>query len=217
MTRCSPMSSAPPRRREPAQAGRAAHSGTRRWRAAVIGGYLDGENAWQTASNPIRRGSAQPRRPRLLPMDRWLRFSGTGAHRVARQERRGIRPVQDPAADGRIRARPAAGKRLDARRRRRTPAAPPSVPPGYGREAGHLHRADPHPQRPHESHPDPAPHHPPDRTWPRRGTRRLDQKRWLMKSRSCTKRTVRGARRVLRGRSAAWPARKHGRCSSRTT
>ena len=57
------------------------HSGTRRWRAAVIGRYLDGENALadglQDAFGPGQLNLADRG---FFSMDRWLRFSGTGAH-----------------------------------------------------------------------------------------------------------------------------------------
>jgi len=57
------------------------HSGTRRWKAAVIGRYFDGENAladglepyfWPGQLNLADRG--------FFSMDRWLRFSAAGAH-----------------------------------------------------------------------------------------------------------------------------------------
>ena len=57
------------------------HSGTRRWRAAVIGRYLDGENALadglQAAFGPGQLNLADRG---FFSMDRWIRFSGTGAH-----------------------------------------------------------------------------------------------------------------------------------------
>ena len=57
------------------------HSGTRRWKAAVIGRYLDGENALadglQDAFGPGQLNLADRG---FLSMDRWTRFSGTGAH-----------------------------------------------------------------------------------------------------------------------------------------
>jgi hypothetical protein len=57
------------------------HSGTRRWRAAVIGRYLDGENALadglQDAFGPGQLNLADRG---FFSMDRWIRFSGTGAH-----------------------------------------------------------------------------------------------------------------------------------------
>ena len=74
------------------------HSGTRRWKAAVIGRYLDGENALahglQDAFGP---GQLQPRRPRLLlhgPLHPVLRHRRAPA--VAGEERREVRPLQDP-------------------------------------------------------------------------------------------------------------------------
>jgi hypothetical protein len=57
------------------------HSGTRRWRAAVIGRYLDGENALadglQDAFGPGQLNLADRG---FFSMDRFIRFSGTGAH-----------------------------------------------------------------------------------------------------------------------------------------
>jgi hypothetical protein len=57
------------------------HSGTRRWRAAVVGRYLDGENALadglQDAFGP---GQVNLADRGFFSMDRWIRFSGTGAH-----------------------------------------------------------------------------------------------------------------------------------------
>jgi hypothetical protein len=57
------------------------HSGTRRWKAAVIGRYLDGENALadglQDAFGPGQLNLADRG---FFSMDRFIRFSGTGAH-----------------------------------------------------------------------------------------------------------------------------------------
>ena len=57
------------------------HSGTRRWQAAVIGRYLDGENALadglQDAFGPGQLNLADRG---FFSMDRFIRFSGTGAH-----------------------------------------------------------------------------------------------------------------------------------------
>ncbi len=57
------------------------HSGTRRWKAAVIGRYLDGENALadglQDAFGPGQLNLADRG---FFSMDRWLRFSIAGAH-----------------------------------------------------------------------------------------------------------------------------------------
>jgi hypothetical protein len=55
-------------------------SGTRRWKAAVIGRYLDGENTLadglQDAFGPGQLNLADRG---FLSMDRWIRFSGAGA------------------------------------------------------------------------------------------------------------------------------------------
>ncbi|MGH3124875.1 MAG: IS4 family transposase, partial [Streptosporangiaceae bacterium] len=57
------------------------HSGTRRWRAAVIGRYLDGENALADGLEPyFGAGQLNLADRGFFSMDRWLRFSGTGAH-----------------------------------------------------------------------------------------------------------------------------------------
>jgi Transposase DDE domain/Insertion element 4 transposase N-terminal len=56
------------------------HSGTRRWKAAVIGRYLDGENALadglQDAFGPGQLNLADRG---FFSMDRWIRFSAVGA------------------------------------------------------------------------------------------------------------------------------------------
>jgi Transposase DDE domain/Insertion element 4 transposase N-terminal len=57
------------------------HSGTRRWRAAVIGRYLDGENALADGLEPcFGPGQLNLADRGFFSMDRWIRFSGTGAH-----------------------------------------------------------------------------------------------------------------------------------------
>jgi hypothetical protein len=65
------------------------HSGTRRWKAAVIGRYLDGENALadglQDAFGPGQLNLADRG---FFSMDRWLRFSGTGADLLWRVKNR---------------------------------------------------------------------------------------------------------------------------------
>jgi hypothetical protein len=57
------------------------HSGTRRWKAAVIGRYLDGENALADLLEPwFGPGQLNLADRGFFSMDRWLRFSLTGAH-----------------------------------------------------------------------------------------------------------------------------------------
>ena len=57
------------------------HPGTRRWRAAVIGRYLDGENALaDELEEHFGRGQLNLADRGFFSMDRWIRFAGTGAH-----------------------------------------------------------------------------------------------------------------------------------------
>jgi Transposase DDE domain len=57
------------------------HSGTRRWRAAVIGRYLDGENALASGlEEHFGPGQLNLADRGFFSMDRWIRFSATGAH-----------------------------------------------------------------------------------------------------------------------------------------
>ena len=69
------------------------HSGTRRWKAAVIGRYLDGENALadglQDAFGPGQLNLADRG---FFSMDRWIRFSAAGAH-LAWRIKNGARSV----------------------------------------------------------------------------------------------------------------------------
>ncbi len=56
-------------------------AGTMRWRAAAVGGYHDGENA--LADQPegaLRPGQLSLADRGFFSMDRWIRFSATGAH-----------------------------------------------------------------------------------------------------------------------------------------
>ena len=137
------------------------HSGTRRWRAAVIGRYLDGENALadglQDAFGPGQLNLADRG---FFSMDRWIRFSGTGAHLLWRVKNgaksvpfRTLKILEDGSELVLLR------ESSSMRARRRRPRPP--VPPGHDRAARLLHRADPHPQRPHPDQPDPAPDHAP--------------------------------------------------------
>ena len=186
------------------------HSGTRRWKAAVIGGYLDGENALadglQDAFGPGQLNLADRG---FFSMDRWIRFSGAGAHLLWRVKNGAksvpFRTLQD--AERRLGAGPAARERQHARPPppgRRRPRPP--VPAGHRRAARLLHRADPHPQRPGEDHRRSG-------CSPRCWTRTcvpaaelavLYQRRWLIEIAFLhLKKTVRGTGRALRGRSAA--------------
>jgi hypothetical protein len=65
-------------------------AGTMRWKAAAVGGYHDGENALadqlQGALGPGQLGLADRG---FFSMDRWLRFSETGAHLLWRVKNAG--------------------------------------------------------------------------------------------------------------------------------
>ncbi len=57
------------------------HSATRRWKAAVVGRYLDGENALADGLEEyFGPGQLNLADRGFLSMDRWLRFSAAGAH-----------------------------------------------------------------------------------------------------------------------------------------
>jgi hypothetical protein len=57
------------------------HSGTRRWKAAVVGRYLDGENALADGLEPhFGPGQLNLADRGFFSMDRWIRFSTAGAH-----------------------------------------------------------------------------------------------------------------------------------------
>jgi hypothetical protein len=57
------------------------HAATRRWKAAVIGRYLDGENALADGLEPyFGPGQLNLADRGFFSMDRWTRFSAAGAH-----------------------------------------------------------------------------------------------------------------------------------------
>jgi hypothetical protein len=57
------------------------HSATRRWKAAVVGRYLDGENALADGlEEHFGPGQLNLADRGFFSMDRWLRFSAAGAH-----------------------------------------------------------------------------------------------------------------------------------------
>jgi len=57
------------------------HSASRRWKAAAVGRYLDGENALaDELEEYFGPGQLNLADRGFFSMDRWIRFSGTGAH-----------------------------------------------------------------------------------------------------------------------------------------
>ena len=56
-------------------------TGSRRWIGAAVGGYHDGENALvDDLAGTLREGMLNLADRGFFSMDRWIRFSGTGAH-----------------------------------------------------------------------------------------------------------------------------------------
>jgi hypothetical protein len=185
------------------------HSGTRRWKAAVIGRYLDGENALadglQDAFGPGQLNLADRG---FFSMDRWLRFSGTGAHLLWRA-RNGAKSVPfktlDVLKDGSelVLLRESGGMRS---RRRKTAGDPalPSLPDTVARlicftvltrtRSGRVKTTQ---IRLLTTLLDPD-------LYPAGELAVLYQRRWLIEIAFLhLKKTVRGTGRVLRGRSAA--------------
>ena len=183
------------------------HSGTRRWKAAVIGRYLDGENALadglQDAFGPGQLNLADRG---FFSMDRFIRFSGTGAHLLWRVKN-GAKSVPfktlDVLKDGSelVLLRESDGMRS---RRRKTAGDPalPSLPDTIARlvcftvltrtRGGRVKTAQ---IRLLTTLLDPG-------LYPAGGLAALYQKRWLIEVAFLhLKRTVRGTGRVLRGRS----------------
>jgi hypothetical protein len=185
------------------------HSGTRRWKAAVIGGYLDGENALadglQDAFGPGQLNLADRG---FFSMDRWLRFSGTGAQLLWRVKN-GAKSVPFKTLtvlkDGSelVLLRESASMR--ARRRKASgDSALPFLPDTIARLACFTVLTRTRSGRTRTTQirvlttlldPD---------LCPARELAALYQKRWIIEiSFLHLKRTVRGAGRVLRGRSEA--------------
>ena len=185
------------------------HSGTRRWRAAVIGGYLDGENALADGLEPhFGAGQLNLADRGFFSMDRWLRFSGTGAHLLWRVKN-GAESVPFRTlcvlTDGSelVLLRESASMRARRRKNAGGPALP-SLPDTVARlvtftvltrtRSGRMKATQ---IRLLTTLLDPD-------LCPAGELAVLYQKRWLIEIAFLhLKRTVRGARRVLRGRSAA--------------
>src|SRR5579863_8040089 len=185
------------------------HSGTRRWRAAVIGRYHDGENALadglQHAFGPGQLNLADRG---FFSMDRWIRFSGTGAHLLWRVRKdtgsacfKVLRVLKD--GSGLVLLRETASMRTRRRKAAGDPALP-SLPDTTARLVCFTVLTRTRSGRTRTSRIrvlttllDPDLH-------PAGELAALYQKRWLIEvSFLHLKRTVRGTGRVLRGRSAA--------------
>ena len=185
------------------------HSGTRRWKAAVIGRYLDGENALadglQHAFGPGQLNLADRG---FFSMDRWIRFSSAGAH-LAWRVKNGAKSVPFKTLkvmeDGSelVLLRESGGMRARRRKAAGDPALP-SLPDTAARLVCFTvltrtrgGRAKATQIRLLTTLLDPG-------LYPAARLAVLYQKRWLIEIAFLhLKRTVRGAGRVLRGRSAA--------------
>ena len=184
------------------------HSGTRRWRAAVVGRYLDGENALadglQDAFGPGQLNLADRG---FLSMDRWIRFSGTGAHLLWRVKNaaksvpfRTLKVLKDGSEL--VLLHESSGMRGRRRKAAGDPALP-SLPDTVARLVCFTVLTRTRSSRTKATRIrllttllDPGPH-------PAGELAVLYQKRWLIEIAFLhLKRTVRGAGRVLRGRSA---------------
>jgi hypothetical protein len=150
---------------------------THRWAAAIIGGYHDGENALvDQLESALAAGTLNLADRGFFSMDRFLRFSATGAQLCWRVKNGaksvpvktletlpdGSELVMLHESDGmRARAPPRYG------RQDRGPA------PGHDRPAGPVHHRDPHPRRTRQDQHHPAADHPAGpREAPGRGNRR---------------------------------------------
>jgi hypothetical protein len=185
------------------------HSGTRRWRAAVIGRYLDGENALADGLEPhFGPGQLNLADRGFFSMDRWTRFSGTGAHLLWRVKNgagsvpfRTLKILKDGSELVVLR------ESTSMRARRRKAAGDPALPflpDTIARLVSFTVLTRTRSGRTRTSQirllatlldPD---------LYPATELAALYQKRWIIEiSFLHLKRTIRGAGRVLRGRSAA--------------
>jgi hypothetical protein len=185
------------------------HSGTRRWKAAAIGRYLDGENALADGlQDAFGSGQLNLADRGFFSMDRWLRFSGTGAH-LAWRVKNGAKSVPFKTLDvlkdgsGLVLLRESAAMR--ARRRKIAgDKALPSLPDTIARLVSFTVLTRTRSGRTKTARIrllttllDPG-------LYPAGELAVLYQKRWLAGIAFLhLKKTVRGARRALRGRSEA--------------
>ena len=138
------------------------HSATRRWRAAAVGRYLDGENALaDELEEHYGPGQLNLADRGFFSMDRWIRFAATGAHLLWRVKN-GAKSVPfktlEVLKDGSelvLSGRAAACAPSAAERGRQDPALSPDT---VARLVCSHHRG-PHPQRPCQDHPDPGADH----------------------------------------------------------
>ena len=139
---------------------------TFRWIGAAIGGYHDGENALaDQLEGSFRPGMLNLADRGFFSMDRFLRFSGTGAHLAWRvKDRAKSVPLKTlktlPDGSELVVLHESDGMRT---RRRRDTGNPRGTAPRHHRPARHLHRHRHDPKRQDEDHPDAGADHAPGR------------------------------------------------------
>ena len=184
-------------------------AGTRRWKAAAAGGYHDGENTLaDQLEGSLGEGMLNLADRGFFSMDWWLRFSGTGAHlcwRVKNSARsvpfRTIRPLHDGSELVLLRE---SSSMLGKRRRDAGDKTLPRLPDTIARLVSFTvltrtrgGRVKATAIRVLTTLLDPD-------LYPARDLAALYAQRWQIETAFLhLKKTVRGPRRVLRGRSAA--------------
>ena len=137
---------------------------TFRWIGAAIGGYHDGENALaDQLEGSFRPGMLNLADRGFFSMDRWIRFSATGAH-LAWRVKNGAKSVPlktvKTLPDGSELVMLHESDGMRTRRRRDTGDPARGTAPGHRRPAGHLHRHRHDQERQDEDHPDAGADHP---------------------------------------------------------
>ena len=142
----------------------AAHvrTGSRRWIAAAIGGYHDGENTLaDQLESSFTAGIINLADRGFFSMDRWLRFSARGAH-LAWRVKNGAKSVPfkilRTLPDGSELVLLRESDSMLARRRRENKDKALPRLPEHGRAAGQLHHHRPH-RPPGQDHHHQGPHH----------------------------------------------------------
>jgi len=139
-------------------------TGSRRWKAAAIGGYHDGENALaDQLAGSLAAGMLNLADRGFFSMDRWVRFSATGAH-LCWRVKNGARSVPFKTikilGDGPELVLLHESSSMLGKRRR--DAGDPSLIrlPGHHRPARPVHHRDPYHPRENQDHHHPAADHP---------------------------------------------------------
>ena len=182
-------------------------TGSRRWIGAAVGGYHDGENALvDELASTLRPGMLNLADRGFFSMDRWIRFSATGAH-LCWRVKNGAKSVPfktlKTLPDGSELVLLRESDSMLGKRRRDIAGQDCAAPARHDRPAGPVHHRDPHRPRPHKTSTirvlttllDQA-------AFPAAEIAALYAERWQVEiAYFHLKKTLRGARRVLRGQS----------------